>query len=111
MHRDNADSCDNEKRFYLYEAFYYYKKALLIAGEVVYYERHCINNENNNNGVSQYRLKNIYSNLLDIQKKLQQSIEYLIPIDSSVEEFQHDFRQTAYLLEDIGKYLGVQFEI
>ena len=107
MHGGNADSCGNEKRFYLYESFYYYKKALLIVAEAVYYEQHCINNENNNNGISRYRLQNIYSNLLDIQKELQERIDFLMPIDNSVEEFRHDFQQTAYHLEDIKKYLDV----
>ncbi len=66
---------DNERLFYLFEAFYYYKKALQIAALVVQYPESCFNNANNLNGISMYRFVNVYNSLKEIEEVLNESIK------------------------------------
>lgn len=95
---------DNERLFYLFEAFYYYKKALQIAALVVKYPKSCFNNANNINGISMYRFINVYNSLDEIMGQLNGEIKSVEKIEYH-SELSKEMLDTREKLSTIKKYI------
>lgn len=100
---------DNERWFYLFEAFYYYKKALQIVTLVVQYNKSCFNNAHNINGISMYRFINVYNSLVEIKEELNKNIENAGNIEYH-HEFNNDMLATLEILDKIKNYIQAKQE-